>query len=150
MSSAIRTRKNRRFITKDSGGKENGFLVPIYNNNDHFFETGKEPKQAYLTTVRQGCSKGPHLHFIRTGFFTCIKGNVKIVLKVGAGGYEEYYSGEDHEYLSVEVPTGVAALIVNIGEEEAFVLNMPNPAWTPEMDDEHSADFNDYFGKKEN
>lgn len=34
--------------------------------------------------------------------------------------------------------------MVNLGDEDAFVLNMPNPAWTPTMNDEHTADFSSY------
>jgi hypothetical protein len=53
-------------------------------------------------------------------------------------------SGEDHEFRSVIVPTGIPAALQNIGNEDAFILNMPHPAWTPEMNDEHSADFSDF------
>ena len=42
------------------------------------------------------------------------------------------------------MPTGVPAALQNLGQTEAFVLNMPNPAWTPEMKDEYSADFSDF------
>ncbi len=87
--------------------------------------------------------KGPHLHHIRSGFFTCIRGNVKIVLKTPTG-YQELYSGESHDYLSVEVPTGIPALLINLSDVEAFVLNMPAPAWTSDMNDEHTEDFSDY------
>lgn len=139
----LRTHAHPRFITKHSDGEPNGYLVPIYNIHDAFFEPERRPQQVYLTVVAPGKAKGPHLHFIRTGFFTCIKGNVKIVVKVD-GRYEEYFSGEDHEYLSVEIPTGVPALVVNTGSTDAFVLNMPSPAWTPDMHDEHTADFSDY------
>jgi dTDP-4-dehydrorhamnose 3,5-epimerase len=141
---AVRIQKHPKHITRNRDGTDNGYLVPIYNINDGFFATGAEPKQVYLTVIYPGQSKGPHLHYIRTGFFTCIKGDVKIVLKV-PGGYKELFSGESHEYLSVEVPTGVPAMLINQGEGEAFVLNMPNPAWTPTMNDEHDADFSDYL-----
>jgi dTDP-4-dehydrorhamnose 3,5-epimerase len=117
--------------------------VPIYNINDGFFAAGKEPQQVYLTTVLPGKVKGPHLHHIRTGFFTCIKGNVRIILKVD-GEYQIIHSGEDHNYASVEVPTGVPAAVQCLGDEEAYMLNMPNPAWTPDMEDEHTADFIDF------
>jgi len=139
----IRTLPHKKFTTKDEHGSTNGFLVPIYNIHDRFFAAGKEPQQVYLTTILPGTVKGPHLHFIRTGFFTCIKGNVRVVLKTEKG-YEVFFSGEDHEYLSIEVPTGVPAAVQNLGDEEAFLLNMPNPAWTPEMNDEHTADFSDF------
>jgi hypothetical protein len=96
-----------------------------------------------MTTIQPGKVKGPHLHFIRTGCFTCIKGNVRVVLKIN-GKYETYFSGEDHEYLSIIVPTGVPAAVQCLGSEEALMLNMPQPAWTPDMHDEHTADFSDF------
>ena len=139
----IRTQTHKRFVTKGETGDANGFLVPIYNLKEGFFSSGKEPQQVYMTTILPGTVKGPHLHFIRTGFFTCIKGNVRVVLKTDEG-YQQFLSGEDHEFLSVEVPTGIAAAVQCIGDEEAYMLNMPNPAWTPEMNDEHSADFSDF------
>lgn len=134
---------NPKFITKDSTGTPNGYLVPIYNIHDGFFPPGKEPQQVYLTVVGPRQIKGPHLHFIRTGCFTCIKGNARFVLKTPAG-YEVIYSGEAYDYRSVIVPTGVPAALQNLGDDDAFVLNMPNPAWTPDMNDEHGADFSDF------
>jgi dTDP-4-dehydrorhamnose 3,5-epimerase len=139
----IRTIPHKKFVTKNEDGQANGFLVPLYNIHDGFFEAGKNPQQVYLTTVIPGKVKGPHLHFIRTGFFTCIKGNVRVVLKVD-GLYKILFSGEDHDYLSIEIPTGVPAAVQCLGNEEAYILNMPNPAWTPDMNDEHNADFSDF------
>lgn len=136
-------KSNPKFVTKSSDGQPNGFLVPIYNIHDKFFPPGKEPQQVYLTVIAPGQIKGPHLHFIRTGCFTCIKGNARFVLKTDKG-YQAILSGEDHEYRTMIVPTGVPAALQNIGKGEAFVLNMPQPAWTPEMNDEHSADFSDF------
>jgi dTDP-4-dehydrorhamnose 3,5-epimerase-like enzyme len=139
----MKTKMNPKIITRDESGEINGYIVPIYNVNETFHDFGKEPKQVYVTVVEKGKMKGPHLHHIRTGFFTCIKGNVKIVTKEDLK-YMEYFSGEDYGYLSVIVNTGIPALIVNICDEDAIVLNMPNPAWTPEMNDEHTEDFSDY------
>lgn len=68
---------------------------------------------------------------------------MRIVVKTPAG-YQSYYSGEDYEYQSIEIPTGMPAAIQNIGSEDALVLYVPNPAWTEEMHDEHTADFDDY------
>ncbi|MBK8809916.1 MAG: WxcM-like domain-containing protein [Acidobacteria bacterium] len=139
----IRTVTHPKFVTRDGDGEVNGFLVPLFNEHDGFFAEGKEPRQVYLTTVLPGKIKGPHLHFVRTGFFTCIKGNVRVVLRVD-GDYVVFLSGESHEYRSIEIPTGVPAAVQCLGDEEALVLNMPNPAWTAEMNDEHSADFEDF------
>lgn len=139
----IKTKTNPKFLTRDSANEETGFLVPIYNVNEAFFPQGREPQQVYLTVIAPGKIKGPHLHFIRTGCFTCIKGNARFVLKL-PDGYRVYQSGEDYEYRSVIVPKGVPAAMQNLGDGEAFVLNMPSPAWTPTMNDEHTADFSDF------
>jgi dTDP-4-dehydrorhamnose 3,5-epimerase-like enzyme len=142
----IQTKTNSKFVTKDHTNQPNGFLVPLYNIHDGFFSPGKEPQQVYLTVIAPHHMKGPHLHFIRTGCFTCIKGNARFVLKTPEG-YQVFYSGDDHEYRSVIVPTGVPAALQNLRDEDAYVLNMPSPAWTPTMNDEHTADFNDFdFG----
>jgi hypothetical protein len=42
------------------------------------------------------------------------------------------------------VPKGIPAALQNIGNSDAYVLNMPFPAWTPTMNDEHTADFSDF------
>lgn len=139
----IKIKKNRKITTKDSNGDENGYLIPIYNIKESFFETGKEPEQVYLTVISPGKMKGPHLHYIRTGCFTCIKGNARFILKTKEG-YNTIYSGESHDYKTVIVPKGVAAALQNLGPQDAYILNMPNPAWTPNMGDEHSAQFSDY------
>jgi len=139
----LQIKSNPKFITKDTDNVPNGFLVPLYNIHEGFFPPGKEPQQVYLTVIAPRQIKGPHLHFIRTGCFTCIKGNARFVLKTEKG-YEVVYSGEAHEYRTVIVPTGTPAALQNLGNEDAYVLNMPNPAWTPDMNDEHGADFSDF------
>ena len=139
----FKVKENPRILTKDAHGQDNGFLLPIYNVHDDFCDKGKEPQQVYMTSIKPGTIKGPHLHYIRTGFFTCVKGNVRFVLK-GDSGYEEIFSGEDFGYKSVIVPTGVPAALQNIGKVEALVLNMPSPAWTPTMNDEYSDEFVDF------
>ena len=144
METKIKTHEHKKFITKDYSGNENGFLVPILNIHDNILERDQFTQQVYLSTVLPNHMKGPHLHNIRSGYFTCIRGNVKIVLKVD-GKYLEYFSGEDYNYLSVQVPKGIPALVVCLGEIEAYLLNMPSPAWTPDMNDEHTSDFSDYF-----
>ncbi len=139
----IKTKKNKKYETKSLDNKKNGYLVPIYNKKENFFAEKSEPQQVYLTVVKTNCIKGPHLHKVRKGFFTCIRGNVRIILKVN-NKFIQYYSGEDYEYLSVEIPTNVGAAIQNIGSEDAFVLNMPTPAWDPDMNDEFTDDFSDF------
>ena len=139
----IKIKKNPKILTKNLEGDTNGFLVPLYNINDGFFDKGKEPEQVYLTVISPNKIKGPHLHYIRTGCFTCIKGNARFILKTQEG-YQEIYSGESYDYKTVIVPTGIAAALQNLGKEDALILNMPNPAWKPNMSDEYHAKFDDF------
>lgn len=143
----VKSKKNPKFVTTSDNGESNGYLVPIYNVHEHFYPDGSEPKQVYLTAISPNAIKGPHLHFVRSGCFTCIKGNVRVVMKFGLN-YEVVKSGEDYDFISVMIPAGVPAAIQNLDSNEALVLNMPYPAWTPEMNDEHTADFSDFnFGE---
>jgi dTDP-4-dehydrorhamnose 3,5-epimerase len=139
----IRTKTNKKMVTRDQDGRSNGFLIPIYNIHEGFFPDGCEPQQVYLTVIGPKNVKGPHLHLIRTGCFTCIKGNVRFILRTSKG-YEMFHSGENHEYRTVLVPVGVPAALQNLGEADAYVLNTPYPAWTSTMNDEHAADFSDF------
>ena len=59
-------------------------------------------------------------------------------------GYEEYLTGEDYEFATIQVPAGVPAALQNIGDEEAYMLNMPSPAWHIDDQDEHAVSFEDY------
>jgi dTDP-4-dehydrorhamnose 3,5-epimerase-like enzyme len=142
-SQIMKTKVNQKFITKNSNDKENGYLIPIYNIHEKFHDEDKVPQQVYLTVAKPGEIKGPHLHYIRTGFFTCIKGNVRIIIKENEQ-YKCFYSGDNYNYMSIIVPIGIPAVIQNIGDDDAFILNMPSPAWTPEMNDEYTADFSDF------
>lgn len=139
----IKTKINKKYQTTNEENENNGFLVPIYNIHDKFFQEGSEPQQVYLTVIGPKKIKGPHLHKIRTGCFTCIKGNARFILKVN-DKYEQFFSGENYDYKSVIVPINTGAVLQNLGDEDAYVLNMPSPAWTSDMDDEYDEDFSDF------
>lgn len=139
----IPTWSNRRIATKDAAGAPNGFLVPIFNVHDARLSPAQHPQQVYLTVIAPGTVKGPHLHLKRWGLFTCIRGNAKIVVRTEAG-YEEYLTGEDHAFATIQVPAGTPAALQNIGAGEAYMLNMPAPAWQVDDQDEHPVAFDDY------
>jgi mannose-6-phosphate isomerase-like protein (cupin superfamily) len=135
----LRTFAHDRIATKGPDGQPNGFLVPIYSVHDGFLPEGREPKQVYLTVCSRGARKGPHLHYHRWGYFTCVRGNVRIVARV-AGQYVSAHTGEAYAFQTVEVPAGVPAMIENVGDEDAYVINTPSPAWRPDEPDEHPVD----------
>lgn len=139
----LRTADHPKITTRSSDGQVNGFLVPIVNAHEPFPDAAHWPKQVYVTVVAPGKVKGPHLHMKRWGLFTCIVGNAKIVVK-GEDGYEEYLTGVDHQYRTIQVPAGVPAALQNIGDTDAYILNMPSPAWHVDDQDEHSVTFDGY------
>ena len=139
---SLRIQKHPKHSTKDRKGKPNGSLIPIYNMHDGFVAPENYPKQVYLTICDVGAVKGPHLHKKRWGLFTCIRGNVRIVARTDHG-YEEYFSGEDYGFATIEVPAGVPSAIHNIGDEPAYVLNMPSPAWRMDDQDDHDVTFDE-------
>jgi dTDP-4-dehydrorhamnose 3,5-epimerase-like enzyme len=132
----LRVIAHPRIVTRGPGSEVNGFLIPLYNRYEGFVPQDRQPEQVYLTVCQPGAQKGPHLHMKRWGYFTCIRGNVRIVARLG-GEYAIAYTGVDHGYQTVEVPAGVPALIENIGSEDAYVINTPSPAWRPDDQDDH-------------
>jgi len=143
----IKVKKNIKILTRSNDGNENGFLLPIINVHENFVDEEQWPKQVYCTVAKPGEAKGPHLHKKRWGLFTCIKGNVKIVVKRD-GRYEEYFSGEDHNFATIQVPPGTPNALVNIGDSDAYILNMPSPAWHVDDQDDWNVEFLDYDFRK--
>lgn len=139
----IRVLSHARIVTKNKSGVINGFLVPIYNIHDGWLAPEQYPQQVYLTVVAPRQVKGPHLHLKRWALFTCFKGNAKVVVRTEAG-YEEYLTGEDHQYATVQVPAGTPAALQNMGDTDAYILNMPSPAWRVDDQDEHPVSFEGY------
>jgi hypothetical protein len=131
------TQKLKPILTKDANGAPNGYVLPIWNSAFDAYR----PEQVYLTTIVVGSQKGPHLHMTRAGAFTTTRGNVLIVTRVD-GKYREYLTGEGH-HKTVFVEAGTPCCLYNIGPVEAFVLNMPVPAWRDDSD-EHKVDDWDY------
>ena len=137
---SIRIHKHPKNSTRNSNGNINGFLIPIYNVFDNFVFEDHCPKQVYLTVCDVGAVKGPHLHLKRWGYFTCIKGNIRVVVRIN-GAYENYFSGSNYDYATIEIPPGTPAAIQNIADEQSYVINTPSPAWHIDDQDEHAVEF---------
>lgn len=135
--------RHPKIVTKNTKGLSNGWLLPIFNVHDGLIDAAQHPKQIYLTVIAPHEIKGPHLHMNRWGLFTCLRGNAKIVVRT-ENGYEEYMTGEDYEFVTVQVPAGIPAALQNISKKEAYMLNMPSPAWHIDDQDEHFVTFDDY------
>jgi len=72
----------------------------------------------------------------RWGYFTCIRGNARVVAKID-GEYSVAYTGEDHAFQTIEVPAGIPNCLENVGDVDAYIINTPSPAWHVDDQDDH-------------
>ena len=119
--------------TKDQQGNPNGYLHLLWNANE---QPDMRPDQVYLTVIAPGCCKGPHLHYKRRGWFHVIKGEVAVRVETRlADPYIDKRLVCRGDWISV--PAGYGCCLYNIGQGEAWVVNMPSPAYDPNDPDEH-------------
>lgn len=105
---------------------ENGRLIELFKDGDKTV--------LYLTVAKPGAFKGYHLHRIRESRYVCLKGKVKITVVDGKEKTEHTLDASAPERLFL--PTNVYIGIENIGEEEAWLVNYPNPPYDPSLKDE--------------
>lgn len=133
----------KRISSKDKvNNEENGYIIPLWKDWEEILS--KEPKQAYVNVCYPGQIKGPHLHMQRWQQYACISGKGRIVVKYGSGDYEEINIDADKEPCVVVVPAGIASAVKNTGTVNFILVNMPNPAWHPDNQDDHPVEFEDY------
>ena len=116
----------KKVTTYDHDGRENGWLIELYKDG---------PKTtAYLTAAAPGAFKGYHLHRVRSARYVCVRGRMRIIL-YDRGRRTEHVldAGEPHRLF---IPANVATGLENIGEEEAWLVNYPDPPYDPDLKDE--------------
>ena len=65
----------------------NGELTVIWRDWDNLIKNN--PKMVYVNSVNPGEIKGPHIHKNRTTSFSCIHGNVVLVIQDNDGKFHE-------------------------------------------------------------
>jgi dTDP-4-dehydrorhamnose 3,5-epimerase len=142
----IRFIKLEKHDTKDIRDKHiNGSLTVIWRDWDKILEV--EPKMVYVSSVKPGEIKGPHLHTKRDSFFVCIRGSVVFVAKDLNGKYYEIESSEQNPVL-VQIPKNHPSAHINISSEISSILTLANPAWKPNDDEMKDVTFDDYDWNK--
>lgn len=118
----------KKVITYTLDRKENGFLIELYKDGDKTI--------AYLTTVKLGMFKGYHLHRVRVARYVPLRGKMKIILyRPGTKEKEEYILDAAHPQ-RLFIPKDIATGLLNIGDEEAWLINYPDPPYDPHLKDE--------------
>jgi dTDP-4-dehydrorhamnose 3,5-epimerase len=133
MIEKIRKESAKKVITKDTSGAENGFLVELYKDG---------PKTTvYLTAAKPGAFKGYHLHNVRASHYVCIRGKMKITVYENPEKSEKPVPKVEHILDAnnperLWLPTDVYIGLQNIGDEEAWMINFPEPAYDPSLSGE--------------
>jgi dTDP-4-dehydrorhamnose 3,5-epimerase-like enzyme len=101
-----------------------------------------EKTVAYLTAAAPGAFKGYHLHRVRAARYVCVKGRMRIILYLpGDEDGGPRWKREEHildasEPTRLFIPKNVATGLENIGDEEAWLVNYPDPPYDPSLKDE--------------
>jgi dTDP-4-dehydrorhamnose 3,5-epimerase len=147
-TNSIDSIKLEKYLTKDIHDRHvNGSLTVIWRDWDKIIED--VPKMIYVTTVKPGEIKGPHLHLKRNSYFACIRGKVVFVAKDKSGNYIEIESSEESPVL-VQIPHGFPSAHINIIGEESTVLTIADIAWKPDDNEMINISFDNYDWKKWN
>src|SRR3954468_508018 len=126
MTDEIRIEPAKKVITYSHDGTENGWLIELSKDG--------AKTTAYLTAATPGAFKGYHLHRIRAARYVCVKGRMKIILY--AGGVRQEHILDAATPRRLFIPANVATGLQNIGGEEAWLINYPDPPYDPELRDE--------------
>lgn len=147
----MKTIQNKTFNTKGADGRPNGRIIRVWERGQ--VSLGYGPGQVYVTTLLQGCSKGPHLHMRRDSYFCCIRGSVRITRRTPAKTERDEVLGTvSYEYktitsglgvpgeqpIGVYIPAGTPCQLYNPGHEEALVINVSSEPYDPT--DEHEVE----------
>lgn len=124
----------KKVTTKDHAGSENGFLIELFKNEDK--------TEVYLSAATPGAFKGYHLHRVRAARYVCLKGKMRIILYVPQEEDGKTNWVREEHFLDASEPKrlfitkNVATGLENIGDEEGWLVNYPDPAYDPSLKDE--------------
>jgi dTDP-4-dehydrorhamnose 3,5-epimerase-like enzyme len=126
MITDVSTEPAKRVVTYDHDGSENGWLVELYKDGTKTI--------AYLTAASPGAFKGYHLHRVRAARYVCVRGRMKIITYTDRRRDEHVLDAAAPQRLFI--PPNVATGLQNIGDEEAWLINYPDPPYDPDLKDE--------------
>jgi dTDP-4-dehydrorhamnose 3,5-epimerase-like enzyme len=130
----VRAEPAKKVTTRDHSGAENGFLIELFKDG--------EKTVAYLTAASPGAFKGYHLHRVRAARYVCVRGKMRIILYTSSDEHgDATWRREEHILDAAEptrlfIPKNVATGLENIGDEEAWLVNYPDPPYDPSLTDE--------------
>ena len=124
---------------------ERGMLAEILRSDEKIF---RKFGQVYFTTAFPGTVKGWHYHKVQWDHFTCIHGEVKLVLYDARENsptpreINEFFLGIRNPRL-VCIPPFVYHGFKCVGEEECIMINVPTEPYNPAAPDEFRVAWDD-------
>jgi dTDP-4-dehydrorhamnose 3,5-epimerase-like enzyme len=132
MNDKVKLEPAKKVETKDLQGQINGWLMEMFKSKDG------TKTEAYLSAALPGAFKGYHLHRVRAARYVCLHGKMKIITYQREG--EKWIRSENILDASIPqrlfIPNNVATGLENIGTEEGWLINYPDPAYDPSLKDE--------------
>ncbi len=126
------TEPAKKVTTYTAERAENGFLIELFKDRDT-----QQKTEVYLTAAAPGAFKGYHLHRVRAARYVAIKGKMKITLYApGDPNSKEEHILDASNPSRLFIPKDIATGLENIGDEEAWLVNYPDPAYDPSLTDE--------------
>lgn len=131
--SNVLTEIAKKVKTYDSLKNENGWLIELFKDKETNLKT-----EVYLSAALPGAFKGYHLHRVRAARYVCLKGRMKIIT----------YERVDDKWIRTEtvldakspqrffIPKDTATGLENIGNEDGWLINYPDPPYDPSLKDE--------------
>jgi dTDP-4-dehydrorhamnose 3,5-epimerase-like enzyme len=119
----------KRVTTYDDRQRENGWLLELFKDG--------EKTVSYLTVAAPGAFKGYHLHRVRVARYVCVRGRMRIILYSGGPDWKrEEHILDAATPTRLFIPINVATGLENIGDEEGWLINYPDPPYDPSLKDE--------------
>lgn len=127
----VRTEDAKKVTTFDLEGQENGFLIEMFKSKDG------SKTEVYLSAAKPGAFKGYHEHKVRAARYVCVKGKMKIITYTRDGDKwvreENILDANAPTPTRLYIPNNVPTGLENIGDEDAWLVNYPDPAYDPEL-----------------
>lgn len=131
--SKVFTEPVKKVQTFDHGKTENGWLLEMFKDKATQTKT-----EVYMSVAFPGAFKGYHLHRVRAARYVCLRGKMKIITYEQEGGKwvrtENILDASSPQRLFI--PKDVATGLENIGMEEGWLVNYPDPSYDPGLKDE--------------
>lgn len=124
---------------------ERGLLMEMWRSDDPDFQRFG---QCYITMVYPGVVKAWHYHKKQTDHFVCVGGMAKVVLHDSRedsptkGETNEFVIGWQRQRMVI-IPPDVYHGFTAVGEEPAYIINVPTELYDYENPDEHRRPWND-------